>query len=82
MGLCDEGPVMIVYPEGVWYRRVQPSDVAEILATHLRDAKPVERLVWNDAAAMKAMSIEHGEKFRDAMAAREKAGSCPIASSK
>jgi NADH:ubiquinone oxidoreductase subunit E len=22
MGLCDEGPVMVVYPEGVWYRRV------------------------------------------------------------
>ncbi len=77
MGLCDEGPVMIVYPEGVWYRRVQPSDAAEILATHLRDAKPVERLVWNDVAAMKAMSVEHGEKFRAAMAAREKAGMLP-----
>ena len=35
MGLCDEGPIMVVYPEGVWYRRVQPSDVAEIAAQHL-----------------------------------------------
>ncbi len=77
MGLCDEGPVMVVYPAGVWYRRVQPSDVAEILTTHVRDAKPVDRLLWNDASAMKAMSVEHGEKFRAAMAAREKAGMLP-----
>jgi len=77
MGLCDEGPVMVVYPAGVWYRRVQPSDVSEIVETHLHDGKPVDRLVWNDAAAMKAMSVEHGEKFRAAMAAREKAGTLP-----
>jgi len=77
MGLCDEGPVMVVYPAGVWYRRVQPSDVSEIVATHLGDGKPVDRLIWNDAAAMKAMAVEHGEKFREAMAAREKAGVLP-----
>jgi (2Fe-2S) ferredoxin/predicted O-methyltransferase YrrM len=77
MGLCDEGPVMVVYPAGVWYRRVQPSDVTEIVNTHLRDGQPVDRLVWNDAPAMKAMAVEHGEKFREAMAAREKAGVLP-----
>jgi (2Fe-2S) ferredoxin/predicted O-methyltransferase YrrM len=77
MGLCDEGPVMVVYPEGVWYRRVQPSDVSELVSTHLRDGASVDRLVWNDAPAMKAMSVEHGEKFRAAMAARDKAGTLP-----
>ena len=77
MGLCDEGPVMVVYPAGVWYRRVQPSDVSEIVDTHLGDGKPVDRLTWNDAPAMKAMAVEHGEKFRAAMAAREKAGTLP-----
>jgi (2Fe-2S) ferredoxin/predicted O-methyltransferase YrrM/DNA-binding CsgD family transcriptional regulator len=77
MGLCDEGPVMVVYPAGVWYRRVPPSDVSEIVESHLRDGKPVARLVWNDAPAMKAMSIEHGEKFRAAMSARDKAGILP-----
>jgi (2Fe-2S) ferredoxin/predicted O-methyltransferase YrrM len=77
LGLCDEGPMMVVYPEGVWYRRVQPSDVPEIVSKHLADGRPVDRLVWKDAAAMKAMSIEHGEKFRAAMAARERAGVLP-----
>jgi len=77
MGLCDEGPVMVVYPAGVWYRRVKPSDVSEIVATYLGDGKPVERLVWNDAPAMKAMAVEHADKFRAAMAARDKAGMLP-----
>jgi (2Fe-2S) ferredoxin/predicted O-methyltransferase YrrM len=77
MGLCDEGPIMVVYPAGVWYRRVQVSDISEIVGQHLIDGKPVDRLVWKDDSAMKAMAIEHGEKFRDAMAAREKAGMLP-----
>ncbi|MGO9402883.1 MAG: methyltransferase [Terriglobales bacterium] len=77
MGLCDEGPVMVAYPAGVWYRHIQPSDVSEIVDTHLHGDKPVDRLVWTDAAAMKAMAVEHSEKFRAAMAAREKTGTLP-----
>jgi len=77
MGLCDEGPVMVVYPEGVWYRRVQASDVSEIVERHLGAGKPVEKQVWNDGPAMKAMATEHEQKFRSAMAARDKAGILP-----
>jgi (2Fe-2S) ferredoxin/predicted O-methyltransferase YrrM len=77
LGLCDEGPVMVVYPAGVWYRRVQPSDVPEIVDAHLHGGKPVGRLVWDDAEAMKAMSAEHRDKFRGAMAAHDKAGMLP-----
>lgn len=77
MGLCDEGPAMVVYPEGVWYRRVQPSDISEIVGTHLREGKPVERLVWNDAARMHAMAVEHTERFRAVLAARDLAGTLP-----
>ncbi len=77
MGLCDEGPVMVAYPEGAWYRRVKPSDVSEIVDTHLRGGTVVDRLVWTDATAMKAMAEEHGEKFRAVMAARDKAGMLP-----
>jgi len=77
MGVCDEGPTMVVYPAGVWYRKVQASDVSEIVATHLQGGRPIERLVWNDGPAMKAMAVEHQEKFRAAMAARDKAGMLP-----
>lgn len=41
---CDEGPVMVVYPEGVWYRYVDQSDVDEIIEEHLLNDRPVERL--------------------------------------
>jgi (2Fe-2S) ferredoxin/SAM-dependent methyltransferase len=77
MGLCDEGPIMVVYPAGVWYRRVKASDVAEIVSSHLSNGKPVERLVWSDAPAMQAMAIEHTEKFRASMSARDQAGILP-----
>ena len=77
MGLCEEGPVMVVYPAGAWYRRVRAADVPEIVEAHLRQGKAVDRLVWDDAAAMKAMAVAHREKFRAVMAAHEKAGMLP-----
>lgn len=41
---CDEGPVMVVYPEGVWYSYVDRTDIDEIIETHLIGGRPVERL--------------------------------------
>ncbi len=41
---CEEGPVCVVYPEGVWYTYVDESDVDEIIDSHLVAGKPVERL--------------------------------------
>jgi len=79
MRLCDEGPVMVVYPEGVWYRRVPSSDVGEIVDAHLLHDNPVDRLLWNDAPAMRAMSIEHGEKFRAARQLGQKRARSPTA---
>ncbi len=35
---------MVVYPEGVWYGRVTPADVPEIVERHLQHGEPVERL--------------------------------------
>lgn len=77
LGLCDEGPMMIVYPEGIWYRRVKPEDVKEIVASHLRAGEPVARLAWSDAAAMQAMIAEHGEKYRAMLKAKDESGAVP-----
>lgn len=41
---CEEGPAVVVYPEGVWYTYVDEEDVEEIVTSHLRDGVPVERL--------------------------------------
>ena len=44
LDLCDIGPNMVVYPEGVWYSGVQKQDLEEIVQNHLVDGKPVTRL--------------------------------------
>ena len=41
---CELGPVMVIYPEGVWYTYSSPADVDEIIATHLQKGGRVERL--------------------------------------
>ena len=41
---CDEGPVLVVYPEGVWYQYVDKDDVEEIIQEHLVHGRVVERL--------------------------------------
>lgn len=77
LGLCDDGPIMITYPEGIWYRKVKKEDVAEIVSSHLRDGRVVTRLAWNDAAAMKAAASEHRDHYRAMVKARDAAGTLP-----
>lgn len=47
-GLCEAGPVVIVYPEGTFYSRVQAGDVEEIVSEHLLKGRIVRRLVYQD----------------------------------
>ena len=42
---CAGGPVAVVYPEGVWYTSVDQSDIDEIVDSHLKEGRVVERLV-------------------------------------
>jgi (2Fe-2S) ferredoxin len=44
LDVCEWGPTVVVYPEGVWYGKVQASDVDEIIASHILGDKPVKRL--------------------------------------
>lgn len=41
---CNEGPVIVVYPEGVWYTYVDKQDIDEIIQKHLIDGEAVDRL--------------------------------------
>lgn len=41
---CADGPVLVVYPEGVWYTYVDTSDIDEIVERHLIGGEIVERL--------------------------------------
>lgn len=42
---CAAGPVAVVYPEGVWYSYVDEQDIDEIVESHLKNGKVVERLL-------------------------------------
>ena len=41
---CDQGPVMVIYPEAVWYTYIDKDDVDEIIESHLVRGEVVERL--------------------------------------
>ncbi|MHB8623238.1 MAG: (2Fe-2S) ferredoxin domain-containing protein [Sulfuricaulis sp.] len=41
---CEEGPVMVIYPEGTWYTYVDQQDIDEIIEQHLQHGRIVERL--------------------------------------
>mgnify|MGYP000987935337 FL=1 len=46
IGTCDLGPVMVVYPEGIFYNKVTPEDVPEIIEEHLIKGRYVTRLLF------------------------------------
>jgi (2Fe-2S) ferredoxin len=46
---CEHGPVIVVYPEAVWYGFVHVRDVEEIVQEHLVNGRPVERLRLPDS---------------------------------
>jgi (2Fe-2S) ferredoxin len=45
LDICDYGQTLVVYPEGVFYTGVELSDVDEIIEEHIRNDRPVSRLV-------------------------------------
>lgn len=45
VGLCQIGPAVLIYPEGVWYYGVTADDVQEIVDEHIIAGRPVERLL-------------------------------------
>ncbi len=42
--ICEEGPVAVVYPEGVYYKKISIDDVDVIFEQHILNNKPVKRL--------------------------------------
>lgn len=77
LGLCDDGPIVIVYPDAVYYHKLQSADIPEIVTSHLLHGKPVARLAWTDLPAMKSQSLEHRDRFRAMLKARDAAGVLP-----
>jgi NADH-quinone oxidoreductase subunit F len=54
-GFCQQGPIAVVEPEGIFYTHVTVDDVPEIASSHLRDGRPVERLFYKEPVSGQAI---------------------------
>ena len=77
LGVCERGPNMVVYPEGIWYSGLTPQDVPEIVEKHFQQGQAVERLVNRDAAALAAEIRTNRDKYLAALRAKDAAGALP-----
>ena len=66
-GLCANGPIMIVYPEGTFYSHVKVEDVPEIVSEHLLKGRIVDRLVHHedtDEGAKQAVPLSETKFYK------------------
>jgi NADP-reducing hydrogenase subunit HndC len=63
-GLCAEGPIMVVYPEGAMYTMVKVEDIKEIVEEHLLKGRIVKRLLQGAKADDVDASIEESDFFK------------------
>ncbi|HYS69598.1 MAG TPA: (2Fe-2S) ferredoxin domain-containing protein [Gemmatimonadaceae bacterium] len=47
LGVCAEGPIVVVYPEGIWYYRVTPELLERIVVEHLKNGVPVDEAIFH-----------------------------------
>lgn len=47
LGVCSGGPIVVVYPEGIWYAHVSPSLLERIVLEHLKQGRIVEDAVFH-----------------------------------
>ncbi|HXY39408.1 MAG TPA: methyltransferase [Vicinamibacteria bacterium] len=77
IGLCEHGPNLVVYPDGVFYSGVTPADVSELVREHFAGGRPLARLVRSDEVALRAEITENRRRMVEGMKAREAAGAVP-----
>jgi len=52
-GFCAVGPIMVIQPDGIFYQKVKPEDSQELVESHFKANKPVERLMYRDPSSKK-----------------------------
>jgi (2Fe-2S) ferredoxin/SAM-dependent methyltransferase len=77
LGLCESGPNMVVYPEGVWYSGVTPADVAEIVREHFGRGQIVARLARLESPVLRAEMEDNKRKRLAAIKAKDASGMLP-----
>ena len=77
---CGHGPMIVIYPDDVWYGGVQESDLEEILTSHILGGRPVERLRYTPGVpGANKMSDEDITRAAERRAPRPDGGKGPAA---
>ena len=77
LGLCEHGPNMVVYPEGIWYGGLTPADMPELVRTQFCEGVVLERLARTETAELRAKIIVNREKHQASLRAKDAAGVLP-----
>jgi len=77
LGVCERGPNLVVYPEGIWYSGVRPEDVPELVHSHFVEGRVLERLANQNEHALQAEIQSNRAKFMAAQSAKEASGVLP-----
>ena len=62
-GLCELGPVMIIYPDDILYVMVKPEDAGEIVQEHLLKGRPVSRLIYDESVTAEGVKSLNDTNF-------------------
>ena len=62
-GLCQEGPIVVVHPQGIFYPRLKPADIAGIIETSIVGDGVVEQLLYRDPSSGEPVVHEHDVPF-------------------
>ncbi len=62
-GFCEQGPNVVIEPDGIFYTHVQSEDAAEVVTEHLVNGRPVERLFYRDPMSQESIPLYADIKF-------------------
>lgn len=62
-GFCERGPLVVIYPEAVFYQRVKPEDVPEIVSQTVLEGKTIDRLLYEDPSTGQKVVHEYEVPF-------------------
>ncbi len=77
LGLCEHGPNLVVYPEGIWYCGLSPADMPELVRAQFLEGTVLERLARTETSELRAEIIMNREKYQASLRARDAAGVLP-----
>ena len=44
--VCKNGPILLIWPDGIWYEKVSPEKISEIFTSHVIKGKPIEKWIF------------------------------------